>query len=58
MSGLQLSDAEIEELFAFLKAREDALSGRLIGLLGRVEKSLYGRLTVEEIEELSKRFSS
>ena len=58
MKGVALSDAEIEELFAFLKSKEQSLSGSLIGVLGRLEKSLYVRLTVEEIETLSKRFSS
>jgi hypothetical protein len=58
MSGIALSDAEIEELYALLTSKEQALSGRLIGLLGRLEKSLYARLTVEEIEALSRRASS
>jgi hypothetical protein len=57
MSGIALSDAEIEELFTLLKPMEQTLSSRLMGLLVRLEKSLYARLTVEEIEALSRRFS-
>jgi hypothetical protein len=58
MSGVELSTEEIEELYALLKWREADLTRRLSGLLCRLEKSLYGRLTVGELEELAKRFAS
>ena len=58
MSAPQLSDGEEEELYVFLKAREDALHGLLEGVLRRIEKSLFARLTVAEMERLVERSSS
>jgi hypothetical protein len=57
MSGICLSDGEVEELYIALKPREAALPDPLISLLTRLERSLYQRLTVEELERLSRRFS-
>jgi hypothetical protein len=56
MSGLELGDGEIEELYILLKPREQDLSQELLRLLNRIEKSLYTRMTVKELEELSLRF--
>ncbi len=56
-SGLSLSDKEVEELYVELKPREGALAAPLIPLLTRLERSLYQRLTLEELERLSRRFA-
>jgi hypothetical protein len=57
MSGIVLSDSEENELYALLKPRETVLPGVLGDLLRRVERSLYQRLTIEDIERLSRGFS-
>jgi hypothetical protein len=57
VSGPALSESEEAELFVLLKPREGALSGPLVQLLRRLEKSLYERMTVEEIEALCARFA-
>ncbi len=54
--GLSLSDQEVEELYVELKPREGDLTVPLISLLTRLERSLYQRLTLEELERLSRRF--
>jgi hypothetical protein len=51
-----LSSDEERELYVILKPRESALEGQLEGLLRRIEKSLFSRLTIEEIEKLAERF--
>ena len=58
MSAVELSSPEEEELYVFLKAREDALHGLLEGVLRRIERSLFARLTVAEMERLVERSSS
>lgn len=58
MTGLTLTDAEIEELYLLLKPREDRLSDPLAGLLARIERTLYDRLTIEELERMRLRFSA
>lgn len=50
--------AEEEELYVILKPRENALDEPLEGLLKRIEKSLFDRLTIAEIEALAARFPS
>lgn len=57
MGGTYLSDSEENELYVLLKPRETGLPEPLRDLLRRVERSLYERLTIEEIEGLSQRFS-
>jgi len=57
MSGISLSDREEDELFVVLKPREIELAEPLADLLRRIERSLYQRLTIEEIERLSSRFA-
>ena len=52
MSGAVPTPQEEEALYALLTAREAALQPVLIRYLTRLEKSLYARLTVEEIEKL------
>lgn len=50
-----LSEAEVKELFAFLKGFECSLPASLVPLLNRLEKALFLELTIAEIEELSSR---
>jgi len=54
--GVVLSRDEERELYIILKPRESILQGPLDSLLRRVEKSLFSRLTIEEIEKLAERF--
>jgi len=54
--GVVLSSDEERELYIILKPRESALQGQLEGLLRRIEKSLFSRLTIEEMEKLAERF--
>jgi hypothetical protein len=56
MAGILLSDSEENELYVLLKPREAGLAEALRELLRKVERSLYQRLTIEEIERLSARF--
>lgn len=58
MSAAPLGSAEEEELYVFLKAREDELRAPLGAVLRRIEKSLFERLTVAEMERLVERSSS
>ena len=57
MGGILLSDNDETQLYVLLKPREAGLPQTLRDLLRRVERSLYGRMTVEDIERLSARFS-
>ena len=52
---LELTDKEAEELFVILKPEEDRLVAELADLLDRIERSLYDRLTIEEMEHLTSR---
>ncbi|HEY9595706.1 MAG TPA: hypothetical protein VHE79_14600 [Spirochaetia bacterium] len=54
--SVSLSAREEEELYVLLKPRESSLEGTLDGLLRRVEKELFGRMTIEQIEGLAARF--
>jgi hypothetical protein len=56
MSGAALSREEEAELYVLLKPREAELEGVLADLLLRIEKSLFERLTIAEIESLIARF--
>jgi hypothetical protein len=58
MSGIFLTEREESELFVLLKPHESTLPEALRDLLHRVERSLYSRLTIEDIERLSSRFSA
>jgi hypothetical protein len=49
---LALTEKEVEELFVVLKPGEAQLAAELADLLGRIEKRLYDRLTIEEMEAL------
>jgi len=56
VGAVVLSSDEERELYVILKPRESTLQGRLDGLLRRIEKSLFSRLTIEEMEKLAERF--
>lgn len=58
MTGLTLTEEEIEGLYVLLKPREERLSEPLAGLLARIERTLYDRLTIEELERMRLRFSA
>jgi hypothetical protein len=53
---MALTEKEAEELYVLLKPRETGLEEPLQGLLSRIEKSLFERLTIGEIEVLAARF--
>ena len=55
---VELSAGQEEEIYVLLKPREGTLSEPLDELLRRIEKALFQRLTIEEMEGLSKRFAS
>jgi len=57
VSRIQLTDEEEAELYVLLKPREAELGFVLDGLLRSIERALFGRLTIEEIERLAARFS-
>jgi hypothetical protein len=57
VSDVVLTDEEEEELYIVLKPREGGLAAPLDELLRRVEQSLFSRLTVGELEQLSARFA-
>ena len=56
MREMALTEKEAEELYVLLKPRETRLEEPLQGLLSRIEKSLFERLTIGEIESLASRF--
>jgi hypothetical protein len=56
VSQILLTAREEEELYILLKPREAGPSAPLGDLLRRIEKALFDRLTIEEIERLSARF--
>jgi hypothetical protein len=51
-----LDPQEQEELYVVLKPQETALPLVLSGLLRKIEKELFQRLTIEEVEKLAARF--
>jgi hypothetical protein len=58
VNPITLSDREIEDLYVILKPREETLGAALEELLARLERALYDRLTIEELEQLRLRFSA
>ncbi len=55
MSRISLSEAEETELYILLKGREGSLAPALVQLLRGIESSLYGRMTIEEMDVLRAR---
>jgi hypothetical protein len=55
VSDVVLDAREQEELYVILKPREKELLDPMGGLLRRIERALYERLTIEELEELGSR---
>ncbi len=58
MSAAGLSEEEQAELYLLLKPREGGLAAPLVALLRGIENSLYGRLTIEQMEALRARLGS
>jgi len=56
VSGVLLTLRDEEELYVLLKPRENIQQGTLDDLLHRIEKALFDRLTIEQIEKLAARF--
>ncbi len=57
MSAVSLTPQEEEELYVELKPQEATLTDPLQELLKRIEKSLFERLTIGELENLAARFA-
>lgn len=49
---IQLTNRELVGVYLFLKRQEEELDPTLDGVIGRIEKYLYGHLSVEEVESL------
>jgi hypothetical protein len=49
-----LSGAEIVALYVFLRGRQADLDERLAGVYDRLERYLYDRLSIEEIEQIDR----
>jgi hypothetical protein len=56
VSQILLTGRDEEELYILLKPRESGLPAPLGDLLRRIEKALFDRLTIDEIEGLAGRF--
>ena len=57
MNPVALDPREQEELYVVLKPLENELPRVLGGLLRRIERELFQRMTIEEMERLAARFS-
>ncbi len=55
MSDVVLGAREQEELYLILKPRERDLVDPLGGTLRKIERALFERLTIEEMEKLARR---
>jgi hypothetical protein len=53
---MMLDAREEEELYVILKPLERELTAPLVGLLRKIEHSLFQRLTIEDLEQLAARF--
>ena len=53
VSVFELKPSEIIELYRVLKQSEGDIGARLVGLVDRIERSLYERLSIEELESIS-----
>ena len=56
MSEIVVDAREQEELYVILKPLESELVAPLGSFLNRVERALFQRLTIEELETLTARF--
>jgi hypothetical protein len=57
LNAVTLDPREQEELYVVLKPRESDLPPVLGRVLRRIERELFQRLTIEEMEKLAARFS-
>jgi hypothetical protein len=55
---ITLTEVELKELYVQLKRQESQLGKELHGLLFRIEKSLYEKLTIDDIEQLKSSFEA
>ncbi len=55
---ITLTEVELKVLYVQLKRQESQLGNELHGLLFRIEKSLYEKLTIEDIERLKSSFEA
>ena len=55
---ITLTEVELKELYVQLKRQESQLGKELHGLLFRIEKSVYEKLTIEDIERLKSSFEA
>lgn len=55
-AAVQLEPSEEEALYVVLKVREERLGDPLRGLLRRLERRLFERLTIDELERLPDRY--
>jgi hypothetical protein len=58
VSDVVLDAREQEELYIILKPLEKNLVDPLGGTLRRIERALFQRLTIEQMEELARRIPS
>lgn len=54
----QLSGREAVGIYLFLKKRESELDSALTQLMLRIEKALYGELSIDEFERLDELYRS
>jgi len=55
---ITLTEVELKELYVQLKRQESQLGKELHCLLFRIEKSLYEKLTIDDIEQLKSSFEA
>ena len=51
---ISLSEREAVALYKYLKSQEISLEDDLLAVLSRIEKKLYERLSIEEMEQLAR----
>ncbi|NOY09854.1 MAG: hypothetical protein GXP33_13550 [Spirochaetes bacterium] len=49
---IKLSEKETINLYTYLKSSELTINSVLLGILQKIEKKIYSRLTIEQIEQL------
>lgn len=49
---IELSEKEVLNLYTYLKNGELTINSVLLDILQKIEKKIYNRLTIEQIEQL------
>jgi len=57
-TSLVFTDAEVMGLYMMLKDRENGLDWTMTKLLNRLERHVYGMLTIEELENIERAYRS